>query len=247
MLISSNELLGYHIDALDGELGKIRDIYFDDTSWRLRYFMADTGELIGRRRVLVSPIAVDRPDWPRGVVPVVLNSEQVKNSPDITTELPVSRQEEERLFEYYQWAPYWATMDMAANPLMHNTLAKAREAEKNIENEEADTNDSHLRSLREVIGYDIQASDGEAGHMIDMIVDTDTWDIGYLAVDTKRLLPGGKVLLTSDKVDEVSFKESSVYLELSKDEVENAMPYDPSAPINREYVLYHRDFHGNLR
>lgn len=44
----------------------------------------------------------------------------------------------------------------------------------------AASNDAHLRSVHEVIGYHINATDGEIGHLEDFLFDDETWEIrGY--------------------------------------------------------------------
>ena len=35
--------------------------------------------------------------------------QQVKDSPDMSTERPVSRQIETNIYDYYGWQPYWGT------------------------------------------------------------------------------------------------------------------------------------------
>jgi hypothetical protein len=53
---------------------------------------------------------------------------------------------------------------------------------------------SHLRSVKEVIGYHIQATDGDIGHVEDFVVDDEVWALRYVVVDTRNWLPGRKVL-----------------------------------------------------
>ena len=43
MLRSLNEIIGYRIEASDGELGRAKDFSFDDLSWVVRYLVVDTG------------------------------------------------------------------------------------------------------------------------------------------------------------------------------------------------------------
>jgi len=94
MLRTMKELQGYAIRATDGDLGHVKDVYFDDRQWVVRYLIVETGSWLASRKVLISPFAIDHPDWTGKVLPVSITKEQVKNSPDIDTDKPVSRQNE---------------------------------------------------------------------------------------------------------------------------------------------------------
>ncbi len=43
MLRKPKDLNGYKLDARDGEIGEVKEFYFDDQSWTVRYLIADTG------------------------------------------------------------------------------------------------------------------------------------------------------------------------------------------------------------
>lgn len=85
MLRNMQELKSYAIGAVDGEVGKVSDIFFDEESWVVRYLVVDTGSWLTSRKVLISPYAVQRADWDDKRLPVSLTREQVKNCPDIDT------------------------------------------------------------------------------------------------------------------------------------------------------------------
>lgn len=61
MLYNSKNLYGYKLSASDGEIGQVKDFYFDDQSWLVRYVVADTGTWLTGRQVLLSAAGV-RPD-----------------------------------------------------------------------------------------------------------------------------------------------------------------------------------------
>lgn len=66
MLRSIEELRGYTIGAIDGDIGSVDDFYFDDERWAVRYLVADTGGWLGGRKVLITPPALREPDWQGG-------------------------------------------------------------------------------------------------------------------------------------------------------------------------------------
>ncbi|MGA2519172.1 MAG: PRC-barrel domain-containing protein [Smithellaceae bacterium] len=65
MQYSVKDLEGYAIGATDGDIGKLDDFYFDDESWTIRYLVADTGNWLLSRKVLISPFALGKADLPR--------------------------------------------------------------------------------------------------------------------------------------------------------------------------------------
>jgi uncharacterized protein YrrD len=104
-----DHLIGNNLDATDGEIGKVEDFYFDDETWTIRYLVVKTGNWLSGRKVLISPDSLLQFSWESGIFPVRLTMEQVRNSPDIDTEKPIFRQQEEKLTNYYPWQPYWRT------------------------------------------------------------------------------------------------------------------------------------------
>lgn len=239
MLRSANDLIGYRIRATDGALGKLKDVLFDDASWKVRYLHVDTGGWLTGRQVLLSPESVIEADWRHRVVAVRLSRRQVEESPDLRSDLPVSRQYEEALAEYYQWAPYWMPgggLFAGAPP----SVAVAGQATSPPQ----PRGDPHLRNAREVRGYEIRTRDSRLGHLDDLILDTADWTLRYLVVDTRRWLPGRKVLVSPAWVTRVDWVEGQVGVDLSADEVRASPEYDPTQPVNREYeeVLY--DYYG---
>ena len=103
MLHSLNAIRGYAIRASDGEIGSLRDVYFDDDSTLIRYFVVDTGTWLPGRRVLLAPAVVGGIDSGRGQLVTGLTRQQVEDSPPVDTEKPVSRQHELELHTYTGW------------------------------------------------------------------------------------------------------------------------------------------------
>jgi uncharacterized protein YrrD len=107
MLMNAHNLKGAAIIARDGAIGAIDDFYFDDEKWTVRYLVVDTGAWLFRRDVLISPISIQKVDEANNQVLVNLTRDQVKDSPDIDTQKPVSRQHETAVMNYYGYPIYW--------------------------------------------------------------------------------------------------------------------------------------------
>ena len=242
MLRSIESLAGYKIQAKEGNIGKVNEFLFDDETWIIRYLVVDTGSWLSGRKVLISPLdTISTPDWASRTFPVGLTKEQVKESPDINVDKPVSRQHQLDLHRHYGWPVYWPSMTPTGVPLV-TPMPSQIEKEKAVATEEK--GDPHLRSTKEVAGYSINATDGEIGHVNDFIVDDELWIIRYMVVDTGNWWPGRKVLVAPGWITKVSWSDDLVDVDLSKEAIKNSQEYNPSAPINKEYEVRLYDFYG---
>jgi len=103
MLRIVTELYGAKLGASDGEIGHVKDFYFDDQNWAVRYVVADTGSWLAGRKGLISPRAFGSLHQAGKILLVNLTRKQIENSPSIESRKPVSRHYEE---EYYRFHPY---------------------------------------------------------------------------------------------------------------------------------------------
>ena len=107
MLWNASAINGYAIAAKDGSLGSVSDFLFDDESWLIRWLIVDTGKWLSGRKVLLPPSVLGHPDPESREFSVRLTKQEVKDSPDIATDRPVSRQMEAKIYDHYGWYPYW--------------------------------------------------------------------------------------------------------------------------------------------
>ena len=248
MLKKVSNLKSSTIHATDGDVGRVRTVLFDDERWTVRYLVAETGRWLSGRRVLLSPISVDRVRWADGAVDVGLSREQVKNSPDITADVPVSRQRELEFYRYYGYPHYWggagiwgagAYPAMLANADNQRGMAHAADAF-----ERSGTPDTHLRDASVVTGYGIAAADGDIGHVEDFLFDDLSWTIRYLVVDTSRWLGGRHVIVAPEWVTDVSWGESAVHVALTRQAIKASPEYDPRVGVAREYERRLHEHYG---
>jgi hypothetical protein len=239
MLRNVNDLRGFKIQATDGMIGEVDDLYFDDENWAIRYLIVDTGGWLSGRKVLISPYAMGQPSWERRELPVTLTKAQVERSPDIDTRKPVSRQHEAHYSTYYGYPYYWGSEGLWGLGTYPGIVPAKAPAEQDPATKgpswPQESADAHLRSCREVAGYHIQALDGEIGHVDGMLVDDYTWAIRYLTVNTSNWWGGHLVLISPQWVDEVSWPGSKVSVGMTRQAVQEAPPYDPSVPLDRAH------------
>ncbi len=231
MLNEAKTLQGYKLDSLDGEIGKIKEFYFDDQYWTVRYLVVDTGNWLNERQVLISPHALAAVDSYAQNVVINLTKKQIEDSPPLESDKPVSRQFEEAYHSYYRWPAYWAGPYMwGYYPYIPRDLEKPTGPA-----EGGKAWDPHLRSSRTVSGYHIQASDGDIGHIDDFIIDEENWAIRYLIIDTRNWWPGKRVLISPRWIKSVSWNESKVFVALSRDPVKQSPEYTGLSSLSREY------------
>jgi hypothetical protein len=95
--------------------------------------------------------------------------------------------------------------------------------------------DPYLRSTHDVTGNHIQAEDGEIGHVEDFIIDTETWAIRYMIIDTQNWWSGQKALMSPKWIERVSWIEAKVFVNLPRETIRQAPEYTEESLLTREY------------
>jgi hypothetical protein len=236
MLISTEVVVGCSVENGEGSVGTVHDLFFNDESWGIRYVVVSTGGWLSGRRILLPPSVVKQRDWPIRRLLVTLTRQQIKDSPDVDTHKPVSRQKELELDQYAAWTPIGGIV-LPLEPAKEQDVTEG---------------DSHLRSVKEVTGYHIEATDGEIGHVKELIVDDEReprgqWAFRYLVVDTRNWLPGKQVLVAPNWAESVNWYERKVSIALTRQQIEGSPEYDPEIPVNRRFeeILY--DYYGKRK
>jgi hypothetical protein len=236
MFRQSKDLKGLRLRALDGEIGHVKDFYFDDRTWTVRYLVADSGTWLPHRKVLISPFAVT--GWctePHRALEVSLTKKQIEDSPSIETHLPVSRRFESQYAQYYGWPYYWPGPLLWGPVDLPGGYVPFRPRLDMPNEVVAESEDAHVRSAQEVTGYHLQGLDHQFGHVEQFVIEQENWAIRYLVVDTGNWWPGKAVLLSPAWISWVSWAELRVYVDFDRDTVRRSPEYDASQPITREY------------
>jgi hypothetical protein len=242
MLITAKTLTGFQLDSLNGEIGKVKEFYFDDQHWTIRYLIADTGSWLSGRQVLISPYSLVAAIKEEKHLVVNLSKQQIEDSPSLETDKPVSQQFELSHSSYYGWPTYWnGPYTWGAYPHLERDSSQWTTPSTHEKGW-----DPHLRSTDAVRGYNLQASDGEIGHIADFVIDDETWAIRYLIVDTRNWWPGKKILLSPQWISRVSWNESKVFVNLSRESIKSSPAYNEDALLSRDYETgLHRHYVRN--
>ena len=231
MLNSAKELKSYKLNGIDGELGKVKQFYFDDEHWGIRYLVADTTNWLNDRQILVSTYSLLAVNRDEQNIKINLTKKQIQDSPSIGFDKPVSKQFEEQYREHYGLPSYWGgdyrweiTPDIVRDSAKQLKLSK----DENV-------GDAHLRSTDEVSGYRIYAHDGVIGHIEDYIIDDETWEVRYLVIDTQNLWPGKKVLLSPFWMESISWQEQKAFVKLARNAIKESPEYSKNLLTTRGY------------
>ncbi len=223
VLFNLKSLQAYSLYSLNKEIGKVKDLYFDDHNWGVRYLVADTGNWLTKRQVLISPHAFLAVNEAEQTIMLNLTYQQIEDSPFLRIGQPISRKFEKSYFAYYGWP----------------SDGDARSLDLDSENAKADTpnleaRDPHLRSIKEVSAYQIQAKEDTLKQVEDFILDLDAWVIRYLIVNTQNGWPGKKALISSLWVDRLSSKQSKVFVKYLSETIKQAPEYKGLSQLTRQ-------------
>ena len=253
MLRKASAIHDYAIAASDGRIGTVSDFLFDDAIWMIRWLVVDTGNWLSGRKVLLPPSVMGQLDPIGREFAVGSTMQQVKDSPGIDTERPVSRQIETNIYDYYGWHPYWGAgrfmggYGYGGGAMPVSPVPDSKLLEEDIAAAQRNNDDPHLRSIEAVTGYHIHASDGEIGHVEDFLVEDADWSIQYLIVDTQNWWPGKKVLISPRSAQEIDWTDNLVNLNVDRQRVKDSPAYDASTMIDRAYEKNFRSHYGEVR
>ena len=214
MLRTTNDLIDCTISAKDGRIGRVKDCYFDDETWVVRYLVVDTGTWLSSRKVLIPPSTTVNADWPKQVLAVGITRQQVEDSPDFDTDRPVSRQHERTLLKHYDYPCYWN----GSEPLNDDA---------------AIYDDQHLRSSEAITKYRLLATDGQLGHVASLLFD-ENWKIRYIIANTSEWWLGHQVLIAPEWIARVSWDDRTVAVNLTRDAVKSSPPYHAPTQLDRD-------------
>jgi uncharacterized protein YrrD len=251
MLEVISPLNGFAIEATDGRIGTVVDFLFDDSTWKVRWLVVDCGSWLKGRKVLIHPPAVSFRDLEDRQFEVRLTKAQVEGSPEWLDHQPVSQQMQSRVYDYYGWDSAWSSpyygglMGGMGSPLMAPPYLGLRtRGAPRQEVAESEAGDPHLRSVVEVIGYHIHATDGEIGHVEDLMFDNEDWSLHYFIVDTRNWWFGKHVLIATAAVIGIDWSVEQVQLNVTKEKVKASPPWDPLVAFNETYKTHLHKHYG---
>lgn len=242
MLRSIASLSGIRVNAHDGMIGNIDNLYICIGTWEVCYAVVDAAAMKERRYILLAPAAFMNPG--RATLPVNLSISRIAASPAVDVNTPVTGRRIEEIFKYYEWPQYWVQQpsDGIVTPPPLSIKRNSEKADRMLNGESGFG--VNVRSYKWIIGQPLKGSDTVIGTIDDMIVNTVTWYIQYLVVTLRKDFPGKKVMMATDWMNGTTCGRSEIACLLSMLEVRNAPEFNPEEPINRTDSKIHFDFYG---
>jgi len=221
VLRSIKQLYGTKLAASGDEIGHVKDFYFDDHAWAVRYVVVDTGSWLTGRLILITPHAFGHFYQNADCLIVNLTREQIENSPPIEAHKPISRQYEEQYYRYYGLPSYWNGVEMwgaylfpvAPPTIISSSINAVRAIESSL------SDDPHLRSMKALRGYHIVTPDGKIGHVTDFIIDEESWAIRHLVIETGPWFFGKEIVISPKHIDHISYEESKVFVNVTREAI----------------------------
>ena len=219
MFQSLKELYEKKLGASDGDIGHVKDFYFNDQQWAIRYVVADTGSWLSGRLVLIPTHAFGNLRQESDCLFVNLTRQQIEDSPAIESHKPVSLQYQ----AYWDGVEAWGAGGFPeAPPPPHLTPS------------EKGSDDLHLQSTQALRGYPIQTGEGAIGHVTDFIIDDSRWAICHVVVQTGHWYSRKEIVISPEHIDRISYEESKVFVNVTKEAILEAPQYHVS-PFGEEY------------
>jgi hypothetical protein len=232
MLTDLKSLYGKGLHASDGEIGHIRDFYFDDKSWVIRYVVVDTGSWLLGREVLISPHAFGKFTSGGKTLPLIVTRQQVENSPSIESHKPVSHQYEIEYYNYYRWPVYWnggALWGLGGYPI----VLPPSKYDMKSQQQHHHRADNHLQSVLAITEYQVKATDGTIGEVDGFMMNDKNWALRDLVVEKNHWYAGKKVLIPTSDIKRISYEQSEVRVNLSAAEIQHT----PDRGVERAEAL----------
>jgi sporulation protein YlmC with PRC-barrel domain len=255
MLYRADSIVNQRVEATDGVVGIVRDIYFDDVSWTIRYLVVDTGGWLTRRNVLISSEALIGFNDETSTIATRLSQQQIENSPPSEMGQPISRLNEIQLSQYYGWTPYWTasgglfpwtqTYRFPRDKKAPETGPASPYFEREFERQSR--LEPNLRSFNDLKNYSLRATDGDIGQVEDLLIDPETWQITHLVVDVRLWWPGGLVVIDRAFIEDISWMDENIVVSMSRDQVKKAPPYDKDRPITESYQTELSDYYQDIQ
>ena len=234
----------------DVTLGRIHDIYLDDKTWAIKWFVVETGHWYSSNKVLLdSKYLADVSPGTR-TCHVSIGKQDIENAPSVEEHHPVSKQHE-NTFLYTTFGhetllfPGYAGMILPQTLIERSlhSLDEDSDLEAGASVSDADYADRHLRSANELLGYTVSATDGTLGPLTDLVINMSRQTITLMALDTSKWLPDRTVVIVPQSIDRISWQDRKIFVTMNKESIEQSPRLQDLKSIETSYVSTLSDYY----
>lgn len=223
MYLKVKSLGSFSMNANDGELGSIDDLYFTPTSLNIRYIIGNTRPWFFGGKVLLSPeecIAINIEDQ---TILFKATKEQIKNSPKPNEDTPISRSYEEQLSNHYGWHHYWRDTinpsinsgDISGTPVA-TTMTPSFQTNNSLEKENEVIHNHNLLSVNHLRGFKVWAKNQQIGKVSDILINHNTWNIELLELELGGFLSKQFVPISTEWITQINWSEQTILMNEEK-------------------------------
>jgi len=101
-----------------------------------------------------------------------------------------------------------------------------------------------IRSVRDLYGAKLHATDGEIGTVEEFYFDDTHWAVRYMVVDTGGWLTGRRVLISPIAIQAAHWDDHTINVALTREQVEQSPDVDTEKPVTRQYELSYLNYYG---
>ncbi len=101
-----------------------------------------------------------------------------------------------------------------------------------------------LRTIHDLKGYTVSATDGNVGHITDCYFDDEAWVLRYFVVDTGDWLMRRRVLISPLAIAHPGWAERSLVVALTRQQIEHAPDIDTDKPVSRQHESQYLGYYG---
>ncbi len=210
MIYDLNDLRGFKIITLNDKIGTAHDFYFNSENWKIYYLMCDAGYQMTDRIVIFYTEAIVRIEFDNNSIFLNLDKNRILDSPYISSEKVVTKQECKTLHDYYGWNKYWEKENYLEELKKKDDKSTPELERINKDFEAVDG----LNCSREIINQTILADNKEIGLLKNMLMDASSWKISYLLIDPYNTENEKKLVIKPTWIH--SFKRDKQKIELDK-------------------------------
>lgn len=243
-----------HFDVKSGNeetLGRIHDIYLDDETWAIKWFVVETGHWYSSNKVLLDSKFLTNVSPASRTFHVSIGKEDIENAPSVEEHHPVGEQHDNALL-YTAFGHDTLLFPGYAGMIMPQTLIER--SQSSLDEEEnrpeqdatvsaADYADRHLRSANELLGYTVSATDDTLGPLTDLVINTSRKTITLMALDTSKWLPDRTVVIVPQSIDRISWEDRKLFVTMDKKTIEHSPRLQDLKSIETSYVSTLSDYY----
>lgn len=249
MLITGKSFFAFSVRTKDGMLCRVRDIYFNE-NWEISSFVVRVGWPIVGRQILISPQMISHFELNNKQIVLNADSMDINSCSEPEVSNLISRRYDVSSNIYYGWPSYWdgnIGWGMGATPSDLTEIQSAQTADVVDLKSKNQDETLNLRSLRDLIGYDVGSQETMTGRFDDILIEEEKLNVIAVVVKMARWFNTRKtVLLPVEWVKDVDWREHEFYIDPTK-ELDKLPYFDISFAGNRDAAGYLYDYKGELR